>query len=120
MQIHTQMQRQADRLSASARQLRLLSHESVLERGFALVLNEAGRPIRRADDAPHGSLLNVQLADAQSLLARVEGPESEAISVGEKGQGRTISPAPAAKKSTKKARPQAKPSPADDGQGNLL
>lgn len=109
LQIRGHVQRQADRLSASARQLRLLSHESVLERGFALVLDEAGTPIRRAEAAPVGSLLRVQLADAQSLQARVEAAS-------EKPPAQKA----ASEKTTKKPRPKAKARPADDGQGKLL
>jgi hypothetical protein len=54
-------------------------------------------------------LLRVQLADAQSLQARVEAAS-------EKPPAQKA----ASEKTTKKPRPKAKARPADDGQGKLL
>ena len=45
--MQTMMQQQLAGLEAMRRQLRLLSHENVLERGFALVLDESGKPCAR-------------------------------------------------------------------------
>ena len=95
------------RLQASARQLRLLSHQSVLERGFALVLDEAGKPVRRADAVAEGDLLTLQLAHDQSLRARVD-------SSGAKASGKAAKANPSAKK------PRKPTPPVDDGQGKLL
>jgi exodeoxyribonuclease VII large subunit len=102
-QMKSQIARQESALAAFARQLRLLSHESVLERGFALVLDEAGKPLRDAAQATNGSLLDIRLANAQSVAARVEA-------------GAAPQPKRAAKPK-KKANP--KPS-GDGGQGQLL
>jgi exodeoxyribonuclease VII large subunit len=102
-QMKSQIARQESALAAFARQLRLLSHESVLERGFALVLDEAGKPLRDAAQAKNGSLLDIRLANAQSVAARVEA-------------GAAPQPKRAAKPK-KKANP--KPS-GDGGQGQLL
>jgi exodeoxyribonuclease VII large subunit len=103
--MQTMMQRQQAALEAMRRQLRLLSHENVLERGFALVLDESGKPLRKAAQAKSGSLLDIRLADAQRVAARVEAGE--------------VSPksSPKTKSKPKKAKP--KPS-GDGGQGQLL
>jgi exodeoxyribonuclease VII large subunit len=73
MQIHSGLERRAAKVQSGARQLRLLSHESILERGFALVLTEQGKPVRQASQAPEGTRLDIRLAGAQNLAARVEG-----------------------------------------------
>ncbi len=113
-QIEVRLQQHHAGLEAISRQLRLLSHESVLERGFALVLDEAGKPLRKAAQAKTGSLLDIRLADAQHIAARVEDV------------GKAVSPQEpkaekpkAAKKSKPKPSGDAKPS-GDDGQGQLL
>ena len=99
-QMQTGLARYQSALEALSRQLRLLSHESVLERGFALVLDETGAPLRDAAQAKTGSLLDIRLAHAQSVAARVEAGEA------------TVN---------HKAKPKAKPKPSGDGgQGQLL
>lgn len=99
-----------NRLDSLARQLRLLSHESVLERGFALVLDEAGKPLRDAAQASLGSLLDIRLADAQQISARVEAAADPAAPQ-----------APPKKAKTQKAVKKSKAKPSgDDGQGQLL
>ena len=103
-QMQTGLARYQSALEALSRQLRLLSHESVLERGFALVLDETGAPLRDAAQAKTGSLLDIRLAHAQSVAARVEAGEA---SVKHKAQP--------------KSKPKAKPKPSGDGgQGQLL
>jgi exodeoxyribonuclease VII large subunit len=99
-QMQTGLARYQSALEALSRQLRLLSHESVLERGFALVLDETGAPLRDAAQAKTGSLLDIRLAHAQSVAARVEAGEASV---------------------KLKAKPKAKPKPSGDGgQGQLL
>ena len=107
-QMQTGLARYQSALEALSRQLRLLSHESVLERGFALVLDETGAPLRDAAQAKTGSLLDIRLAHAQSVAARVEAGEA---SVKHKAKP----------KSQPKSQPKAKPKPSGDGgQGQLL
>ena len=103
--------RQGDAVAAVARQLRLLGHESVLERGFALVLDETGKPVRQAAQAATGSLLDIRLAAEQSITARVEARDAPTASIKKS----------AVKKSAgKKAKPKAAKPSGDDGQGQLL
>ena len=71
--MQTMMQHQQAGLEAMRRQLRLLSHENVLERGFALVLDESGKALREAAQAKTGSVLDIRLAREQHIAARVEG-----------------------------------------------
>ncbi len=107
-QIEVGLQQHRAGLEAIARQLRLLSHENVLERGFALVLDEAGKPVRQAAQAKTGSLLDIRLADAQQISARVE----EA--------GKAASPAKSAAEKPNAAKKTKAKSSGDDGQGQLL
>jgi exodeoxyribonuclease VII large subunit len=103
-QMQTALTRQNAGLEALSRQLRLLSHESVLERGFALVLDETGKPLRAAEQAETGSLLDIRLAHEGRVAARVEA-------------GGAASP----KKPTKKPKAKAKTKPSGDGgQGQLI
>ena len=103
-QMQTGLARYQSALEALSRQLRLLSHESVLERGFALVLDETGAPLRDAAQAKTGSLLDIRLANAQSVAARVEAGEASVKL-----------------KAKPKPKPKAKPKPSGDGgQGQLL
>ena len=104
-QLNSQINRQQAGLEALSRQLRLLSHENVLARGFALVLDDSGKPLRRAAQAKSGSLLDIRLADAQRVAARVEDG--------------TL--APETKKPTKKkSNPKSTAPSGDDGQGQLI
>jgi exodeoxyribonuclease VII large subunit len=57
-------------LDALAAQLAGLSPLSVLDRGYAIVQNEAGRIAKNAADTPAGSQIDVRLAKGR-LVARV-------------------------------------------------
>jgi len=103
------LERQTARLQSAARQLRVLSHESILERGFALVLNEDGKPVRQASQAPEASLLDIRLAGEQSLTARVEG-----------GAPPTSEPKPKPKPKQKSRKKNLTKNPSDGSQGQLL
>ena len=93
-------------VSALSRQLNLLSHESVLQRGFALVTNASGKAVRRPDDAPTGSDVRILLAGGKNLAAQITG-------------GETAKPATTNPK-TAKPKPRRKAPPDDDAQGELL
>ena len=104
--MQTMMQHQQAGLEAMRRQLRLLSHENVLERGFALVLDESGKPLREAAQAKTGSVLDIRLAREQHIAARVE--------TGAASTKPSLKP-----KAKPKSKPKPKPS-GDGGQGQLL
>ncbi|MGB2207901.1 MAG: exodeoxyribonuclease VII large subunit, partial [Parvibaculales bacterium] len=104
--MQTMMQHQQAGLKAMRRQLRLLSHENVLERGFALVLDESGKPLREAAQAKTGSVLEIRLAREQHIAARVE--------TGAASTKPSLKP-----KAKTKSKPKPKPS-GDGGQGQLL
>lgn len=100
------LRRLLDGLTASARQLGLLGHESVLARGFALVLDAAGLPIRQSAQAPVGSNVTIQLADKQTLGAQVMS-HFAGRATGAKDK-KLIAKKPAAKKQVIKEKPAAK------------
>ena len=70
------VQRQRDaagaRLGALAALIESLSYERVLERGFAVVRDTAGKPVARAAAAAPGSAIDIQFADGR-LGARLDG-----------------------------------------------
>ena len=104
--MQTMMRQQQAGLEAMRRQLGLLSHENVLERGFAMVLDENGKAVRDASQAKTGSVLDIRLANEQHIVARVEDAASDSA---------------AKAKSAPKPKAKAKPkSSGDGGQGQLL
>ena len=58
--------------AALAASLDAMSPLKVLGRGFALVTDESGAPVRRAADVPVGSRVRARLSEG-ALLCRVEG-----------------------------------------------
>ena len=104
--MQTMMRQQQAGLEAMRRQLRLLSHENVLERGFALVLDENGKAVREAAQVKTGSVLDIRLANEQHIAARVEDAALDSA---------------AKAKRASKPKTKAKPKPSGDGgQGQLL
>ncbi len=63
--LRRQLQRRSDRLDNAAKLLKGYSYEGVLERGFALVLDEKGQPVRSVRAAAPGSAITVQVADGR-------------------------------------------------------
>ncbi len=61
--LRRQLQRRSDRLDNAAKLLKGYSYEGVLERGFALVLNDKGQPVRSVAAAAAGSAITVRVAD---------------------------------------------------------
>jgi len=59
------------RLEAAGKLLQSLSYKSVLQRGFALVRDEEGRPLRSAAGVAPGSGLSVEFGDETRLEAIV-------------------------------------------------
>ena len=60
-----QMGERARRLGGLAQLLKALSYQGVLERGFALVRNEAGQMVRRSGDLAPGVRLELEFADGR-------------------------------------------------------
>ncbi len=69
--------RRRDRLAHLAARWRSVGPSEVLSRGYALVLDESGRPIRDADEIAVGGRLTATLAKG-SLRAIVESKETDA------------------------------------------
>lgn len=64
--------RQADRLGGVVKLLGALSYQGVLARGFALVRDAEGRPLREARAVTAGLALSIEFADGR-VAARAEG-----------------------------------------------
>jgi len=63
-------------LEALGRQLRLLSHEEILARGFALVTLPDSQLLRRPDQTHSGDRLTVHLAGENKIAVEVKGAEA--------------------------------------------
>jgi exodeoxyribonuclease VII large subunit len=66
------LRRRADRLERAAKLLTALSYQGVLARGFALVRDAAGKPLRSAAAVASGTALTIEFADGR-IGARAEG-----------------------------------------------
>ncbi len=116
LQIGACQDRLAAQFAAIARQLKLLGHESTLERGFALVLDAGGKPVRQAAQAPTGSVLTIALAQAEQINARVEDTHETVASSA--AHAIRADDWQAERKSIKKSAPSNDKQ--NDGQGELL
>ena len=70
------VERRADHLAGLAGLLASLSYRAVLARGYALVRDEAGDPVRSAADAVRAGRLSLQFADG-TLAARPDGADPD-------------------------------------------
>jgi len=61
--VHRRVEQARTRLAAAARLLEAVSYRSVLERGFALVSDAEGTPVRSATAAPAGTHLDIEFHD---------------------------------------------------------
>ncbi|HEY4404312.1 MAG TPA: exodeoxyribonuclease VII large subunit [Xanthobacteraceae bacterium] len=99
----TLLRRQAAIVERDGQLLAALSHRGVLARGFALVRDAAGKPLRTSAAVSPGMPLDIEFADGR-VGARVEGTSAAA-------------PGPAAPAAPAKPRNRAAP---DKGQGSLF
>jgi exodeoxyribonuclease VII large subunit len=97
------VQQKHDRLAQLSRLLASLSYQSVLERGFALVRDAAGLPVRAAAAISAGDALSLQFADGTVAATAGEG-----------------APAPKAVAPKPKAKAKAKPAKKPEGQKDLF
>ncbi|MDE2447075.1 MAG: hypothetical protein KGO94_12940, partial [Alphaproteobacteria bacterium] len=58
-------QRKADRLTAEIKLLSSLSYHAVLERGFAVVRNQVGKPIQGVTNLSPPSQLEIEMRDGR-------------------------------------------------------
>ncbi len=66
------LRRRRDRLDAATKLLTALSYQGVLARGFALVRDAEGRPLRSAAAIGPGTALAIEFADGR-IAATAEG-----------------------------------------------
>ncbi len=75
--LHRQFQRRQERLDNAAKLLKGYSYQGVLDRGFALVLDDAGHPVRTTHAVSAGMAVTVRVADG-AFGAVVTGEDSAA------------------------------------------
>ncbi|NKB22221.1 MAG: exodeoxyribonuclease VII large subunit [Alphaproteobacteria bacterium] len=100
-----------DRLAGQGQLLESLSYKGVLERGFALVRDDDGRPVMQAADGVPGGAIEIEFADGSRGAIFDDGDPSK--------QKSAKAPVKAKKTPAKKAA-QRKSSSPDDSQGSLL
>ncbi|HEX4768835.1 MAG TPA: exodeoxyribonuclease VII large subunit [Lichenihabitans sp.] len=108
----TASSRRRERLGGAAKMLASLGYRSVLGRGYALVRDAAGLPLRRAADAPPGTVLSIDVDDGALRATVLGGPGIDAPAA---DLGRT--------ETAKRPRGRAAPRilrPAGSGQGSLF
>tara|TARA_R110002096_G_scaffold75732_12_gene178876 strand:+ start:7514 stop:9112 length:1599 start_codon:yes stop_codon:yes gene_type:complete len=71
------MDRFRQNLDGQSQLLRLVSYQSVLQRGFALVRDEAGQPIRAASQTTRHQRISLEFADARIAAVVEDGPVPE-------------------------------------------
>jgi exodeoxyribonuclease VII large subunit len=72
--IRSAVERRAERLAALAQLAASYGHEAVLARGFALVLDPEGRPIRNASAIAPGVRYDVRFADGHAAMTAADAP----------------------------------------------
>ncbi len=68
------LHRRLDRLHARRQLLEAVSYKNVLERGFALVRDAHGAPLRRAADVPRAASLEIEFADGKVAATTAATP----------------------------------------------
>ncbi|WP_417666528.1 exodeoxyribonuclease VII large subunit [Roseibium sp.] len=96
-----------DRLDSQEKLLKSLSYKDVLARGYALVRDESGQPVRSAKAVDAGAALSIELADG--VLAAIAGGEGTVPAA-------PPSPTPKTAKKPKKGTPAKGP----ENQGSLF
>lgn len=75
MAIDSAVGREAERVSHLRAQVRSLSPQNTLDRGYAVVQNELDEVVRTPDQAPPGTHLNIRIADGRIGARSEETPE---------------------------------------------
>jgi exodeoxyribonuclease VII large subunit len=104
LSINRQITAAGDRLTAQAQLLESYSYRGILDRGFALIRDAAGEPLKRAESLNFGDAVEIEFFDDKRKAV---------IEDGGTGGGTPKKTQPRTKKSSSKP-------PKDDGQGSLL
>lgn len=72
--VHAGIERRRTALDAGAKLLDSLGYRQVLSRGFALVRDAQGRPLRRATDVASGARLDIEFADGHRSAVAGDRP----------------------------------------------
>jgi exodeoxyribonuclease VII large subunit len=71
--IRTQLTRRADRLAATAKLFESLSYKSVLQRGYALVFDTHGQPVKLAAQTTAGQDISIRFQDGETAATITDG-----------------------------------------------
>jgi exodeoxyribonuclease VII large subunit len=63
--LRQQLNRKSDRLQNAGKLLKSFSHENILQRGFALILNQQGMPVKNVAMVESGEALSIQVSDGR-------------------------------------------------------
>jgi exodeoxyribonuclease VII large subunit len=91
------LQRMRVRLAQAERLMATLSHQAVLERGFALVTNAGGELVKRAAEVTPNAALSLTFADGRVTVTAAEGKMGAATAEGDARQKPQQKTAPRAK-----------------------
>lgn len=105
----TNLRQTAKALMGQVRLLDTLSYQSVLERGFAVIRNDQGSPVKAVADMAQGDVLNIEMVDGE-----------QTVIVGDETQSKISTPPAAPKAKPKTAPKRAKPKQMSDNQGSLF
>ncbi|PLX36111.1 MAG: exodeoxyribonuclease VII large subunit [Hyphomicrobiales bacterium] len=97
------LERARQRFDATAKLMETLSYKNVLKRGFALVRDDAGKPVRAAAGVASGSALEIEFADGRLDVVAAGGskPPSGEPSAAKPPSSKSSARKPAAPKKTK-------------------
>lgn len=104
-----------DRLNGLEKLLKSLSYKDVLARGYALVRDENGQPVRSASALGSGAAISIELSDGNINAVTTDDDGT----VPPSGSSPSAKPAAAAPKTRKSAKPKVA-SAADSKQGSLF
>ena len=68
------LERADNRLNQTARLLAANSYQRVLDRGFALVTDQGGKPVKTSKDAPKRATVKIRFSDAERSAQLDPGP----------------------------------------------
>ncbi|MEM1038828.1 MAG: exodeoxyribonuclease VII large subunit [Pseudomonadota bacterium] len=94
--LHDGLERSKMRFNRSDRLLNSLGHKGVLERGYAILMDETGTVLRHTKDLPSGTAFRAQLADdTVTAISRglAEGATSSGRGPSEQSAPKTVKPA---------------------------
>ena len=113
-----QLARDRARLDGVSKLLESLSYKNVLSRGYALVRDADGQPLRSAHGVRPGDALTIEFGDESRLAATAAGDVEPDVGSGASSGGRE--PAQPAPRPAPRPKPRPVAKPRESGQGSLF